>query len=123
MLPQKTSHTSLMANTKKSLPQNEHFKNHFQHLFYKFLITSQPKIIIASNQTQNFSIKVMYISNLLLYPVESNNTTLLISNLSMEPQELPKDTLLGNTYRMPSVKTSEDELGLSNVNAQFKNIG
>ena len=40
----------------------------------------------------------------------------------MEPQKLPKDTLLGNTYRIPSVKTSKDELGLSNVNAQLKNI-
>ena len=40
----------------------------------------------------------------------------------MEPQDLPKDTLLGNTYRITSIKTSEDKLGISNVNAQLKNI-
>ena len=70
--------------------------------------------------------ELYYQSNAFLQPSlvsgESNKITLLISNLSMEPQEQAKDTLLGNAYRIPSFKTSEDELGLSNVNVQFKNI-
>ena len=40
----------------------------------------------------------------------------------MEPQELPSETLLGITYRIPFIKIPEDELGLSNINAQHSTV-
>ena len=69
--------------------------------------------------------ELYYQSNVYLQPTlvsgESNKITLLISNLSMEPQEQAKDTLLDNTYRIPSFKTPEDELGLSNLTLLLQN--
>ena len=68
---------------------------------------------------------LLYQSNVYLQPTlvsgDSNKITLLISNLSTEPQELPKDTLLGNTYQIPLIRNPEDELNLSNINAQLSN--